>query len=46
MANEVAEKAKRCKKECMILKVDYEKAYDLLWSFLYEMREILGFCAR
>lgn len=33
VANEVAEKAKRCKKECMILKVDHEKAYNSLWSF-------------
>jgi len=35
IANEVLEEAKRCKKPCLVFKVDYEKAYDSLsWKFL------------
>lgn len=30
VANEVAKEAKRCKNECLIFKVDYEKTYDLI----------------
>ena len=30
IANEVMEEAKRCKKPCLVFKVDYEKAYDSL----------------
>lgn len=28
IANEVLDKAKRCKKSCLVFKVDYKKAYD------------------
>lgn len=30
IANEAVEEAKRCQKPCMVFKVDYEKAYDLV----------------
>ena len=30
IANEAMEEAKRCQKPCMVFKVDYEKAYDLV----------------
>lgn len=37
-ANEVVEEAKRCKKPCLVFKVDYEKAYDSVsWNFLTYM---------
>jgi len=35
VANEVAEEIRRYRKRGLCLKVDYEKAYDLVrWSFL------------
>jgi len=45
IANEIMEEAKRCKKPCLVFKVDYEKAYDSLsWKFLIYMMSRLGFC--
>jgi hypothetical protein len=43
--NEVVDLAKRKKKECLILKVDFEKAYDSVdWGFLDYMLVRCGFC--
>ena len=45
VANEVVEEIKRRKKSGVIVKIDYEKAYDSVsWEFLYYMMERLGFC--
>ena len=45
VANEVLEEAKRRKKNCLFLKVDYEKTYDSVrWDFISYMLERLGFC--
>lgn len=39
MANEVVEEDRRKRKSCLILKVDYEKANDVVcWSLLYMLR--------
>ena len=39
--------AKKSKKECLILKVDFEKAYDSVdWDFLEYMLHRLGFEAK
>ncbi|MCI06917.1 LINE-1 reverse transcriptase like, partial [Trifolium medium] len=44
VVNEVVDLARRLKKECLILKVDFEKAYDSVsWSFLDYMLGRLGF---
>ena len=44
MANESIEDIKRKKKSYVYLKVNYEKAYDLVrWDFVYYMLGILGF---
>jgi hypothetical protein len=44
VVNEVVDLAKRSKKECVIFKVDFEKAYDLVsWSFLEYMMIRMGF---
>jgi hypothetical protein len=44
VVNEVVDLARRLKKECLILKVDFEKAYDSVsWSFLEYMLRRLGF---
>jgi hypothetical protein len=38
VANEVVDDARRCKKELLLFKVDFEKAYDSIdWSFLDEV---------
>ena len=47
IANEVVENAKRSQKSCLVFKVDYEKAYDLVsWNFLVYMLRRLDFCAK
>ena len=47
IANEVVEEAKRGQKSCMVFKVDYEKAYDLVsWEFLIYMLRWMGFCSK
>ena len=44
MANEMVDFAKRTKTECLVLKVDFEKAYDSVdWGFLEYMMRRLGF---
>jgi len=38
IANDVVDEARKCKKELMMFKVDFEKAYDLVdWGYLYAM---------
>jgi hypothetical protein len=45
--NEVVDLAKKTGKQCLILKVDFEKAYDSVeWSFLDYMLERFGFCIK
>ena len=47
IANEVVEEANRCKKPCLVFKVDYEKAYDSVsWEFITYMMTRSGFCPR
>jgi hypothetical protein len=47
VVNEVVEMARKSKKECLIFKVDFEKAYDSVdWGFLEYMLQRLGFCAK
>jgi hypothetical protein len=47
VANEVVDWAKRSKKECLIFKVDFEKAYDSVeWDFLEYMLHRCGFCEK
>ena len=47
IVNEVVDLAKRKKKECLILKVDFEKAYDSVdWGFLEYMLKRCGFCEK
>lgn len=47
VVNELIDYAKRAKKECLIFKVDSEKAYDCVsWSFLRYMFDRLGFGSR
>jgi hypothetical protein len=47
VVNEVVELAKRTRKECLIFKVDFEKAYDSVeWGFLEYMLHRFGFCAK
>ncbi|XP_058755656.1 uncharacterized protein LOC131628868 [Vicia villosa] len=42
--NELTDFAKRNRRECLILKVDFEKAYDCVsWSFLRYMFKRMGF---
>jgi hypothetical protein len=44
VVNEVIDFAKKAGKECLILKVDFEKAYDSVeWSFLEYMLQRFGF---
>jgi len=47
VANETLDEVKREKKECVVFKVDYEKAYDSVsWEFIYYMMGRLGFCGK
>ncbi|KAK2385146.1 hypothetical protein QL285_072415 [Trifolium repens] len=47
VVNEVVDWVKKQKKECIIFKVDFEKAYDSVdWSFLDYMLRRLGFCEK
>jgi hypothetical protein len=47
VVNEVVDFAKWTKKECVILKVDFEKAYDSVsWSVLDYMLKRVGFGAK
>ncbi|MCH79402.1 LINE-1 reverse transcriptase like [Trifolium medium] len=45
VVNEVVDLAKRSGKQCLIFKVDFEKAYDSVeWEFLEYMLRRFGFC--
>lgn len=47
VVNEVIDYAKKMGKECLILKVDFEKAYDSVdWNFLDYMLGRFGFCQK
>ncbi|GAU45474.1 hypothetical protein TSUD_190930 [Trifolium subterraneum] len=47
VVNEVVDMAKRTGQSCLILKVDFEKAYDSVgWSFLEYMLGRFGFCIK
>jgi len=44
VANEIVDKAHRCKKELLLFKVDFEKAYDSIdWGYLEEVMVKMGF---
>jgi hypothetical protein len=44
VANEIVDEAHRCKKELILFKVDFEKAYDSIdWSYLDEVMLKMGF---
>lgn len=44
VANEVVDEAKKCKKELILFKVDFEKAYDSIdWKYLEEVMMKMGF---
>lgn len=46
VVNELVDSAKKTKSECLILKADFENAYDSVdWSFLDYMLLRVGFCA-
>jgi hypothetical protein len=47
VVNEVVDLAKRTNRECLIFKVDFEKAYDSVdWGFLDYMLHRFGFCEK
>jgi hypothetical protein len=47
VVNEVVDYAKKAKKECLIFKVDFEKAYDSVdWGFLEYMMRRVGMCEK
>lgn len=47
VANEVVDEAKRKKKETMLFKVDFEKAYDSVqWDYLDFVMQKMGFCTK
>ena len=44
VANEIVDEARRCKKELLLFKVDFEKAYDSIdWGYLQEVMRKMGF---
>jgi len=44
VANEIVDEAHRCKKELILFKVDFEKAYDAIdWGYLDEVMGKMGF---
>ena len=44
VANEVVDEARKCKKELILFKVDFEKAYDSIdWNYLDEVMLKMGF---
>jgi len=44
VANEVVDEARKCKKELILFKVDFEKAYDSIdWNYLNEVMLKMGF---
>jgi len=47
VVNELVDFAKKAKTECLILKVDFEKAHDSVdWDFLEYMLVRVGLCAK
>jgi hypothetical protein len=45
--NEIVDFARKFNKECLILKVDFEKAYDSVdWGFLVYMMKRVGLCTK
>jgi hypothetical protein len=47
VVNEVLDLAKKTGRECMVFKVDFEKAYDSVdWGFLEYMLRRFGFCEK
>lgn len=47
VVNELVDYAKKLKKECLIFKVDFEKAYDSVdWGFLEYMMRRVGMCEK
>jgi hypothetical protein len=47
VVNEVIDYARKIRKDCMIVKVDFEKAYDSVdWDFLDYMLVRFGFCQK
>jgi len=44
MANEEVDKARKCNKELLLFKVDFENAYDSIdWGYLDEVMKLMGF---
>ena len=47
VVNKLVDFAKKSKRECLILKVGFEKAYDSVdWGFLEYMLNRVGFCVK
>lgn len=47
IANEIVDEVKRKKNECLILKVNFEKAYDSInWNFLMYMMRRMRICEK
>jgi len=44
VANEIVDEAHRCKKELLLFKVDFEKAFDSVdWDYLIDVMSKMGF---
>ena len=44
VANEIVDEARKCNKELLLFKVDFEKAYDSIdWGYLDEVMKMMGF---